>query len=162
MTHKPGTTEFGRKRKDGFEGANSGSCRYRTRFEKEAVVIHHVSVGTNDVGRSKRFYDAVLPIVGIVPMAEDEGGLGYGSGTFHFSVQVPIDGRPATVGNGTHIAFAVEDRSMVDRFYAAALEHGGRDDGPLGLRPDYDANYYGAFVRDPDGHKIEAVTYSAK
>ncbi|MBY5813011.1 VOC family protein [Rhizobium leguminosarum] len=84
-------------------------------------MIHHVSVGTNDVARSKRFYDAVLPIVGIVPMAEDEGGLGYGSGTFHFSVQVPIDGKPATVGNGTHIAFAVEDRSMVNRFYAAAL-----------------------------------------
>jgi catechol 2,3-dioxygenase-like lactoylglutathione lyase family enzyme len=86
-------------------------------------VIHHVSVGTNDVGRSKRFYDAVLPIVGIMPMAEDEGGLGYG---------------------------------------AAALDHGGSDDGAPGLRPDYDANYYGAFVRDPDGHKIEAVTYSAK
>ena len=79
-------------------------------------MIHHVSIGTNDVGRSKRFYDAVLPIVGIMPMAEDAGGLGYGSGTFHFSVQVPIDGRPATVGNGTHVAFAVEDRSMVDRF----------------------------------------------
>ena len=95
-------------------------------------------------------------------MAEDEGGLGYGSGTFHFSVQVPIDGKSATVGNGTHIAFAVEDRSMVNRFYAAALESGGSDEGAPGLRPNYDANYYGAFVRDPDGHKIEAVTYSAK
>ncbi|WP_260691983.1 VOC family protein [Rhizobium laguerreae] len=94
-------------------------------------------------------------------MAEDEGGLGYGSGTFHFSVQVPIDGKPATVGNGTHIAFAVEDRSMVNQFYAAALKYGGSDDGAPGLRPSYDANYYGAFVRDPDGHKIEAVTYSA-
>ncbi|CEJ12545.1 Glyoxalase-like domain protein [bacterium YEK0313] len=125
-------------------------------------MIHHVSVGMNDVGRSKRFYDAVLPIVGLAPMAEDAGGLGYGSGTFHFSVQVPIDGKPATVGNGSHIAFAVEDRSMVQRFYAAALEHGGSDDGPPGPRPHYDANYYAAFVRDPDGHKIEAVTYSAK
>ena len=125
-------------------------------------MIHHVSLGTNDVARSKRFYDAVLPIVGILPMAEDEGGLGYGSGTFHFSVQIPIDGTPANVGNGTHIAFAVEDRAMVDRSHRAALAHGGRDDGAPGLRPDYDANYYGAFVRDPDGHKIEAVTYSAK
>jgi catechol 2,3-dioxygenase-like lactoylglutathione lyase family enzyme len=80
------------------------------------VLIHHVSVGTNDIKRSKRFYDAVLPIVGLVPMAEDEGGLGYGSGTFHFSVQVPIDGKPATVGNGSHVAFAVEDRSVVNRF----------------------------------------------
>jgi catechol 2,3-dioxygenase-like lactoylglutathione lyase family enzyme len=125
-------------------------------------MIHHVSVGTNDVERSKRFYDAVLPILGIMPMAEDEGGLGYGSGTFHFSVQVPIDGKPATVGNGTHSAFAVEDRSMVERFYVTALGHGGIDDGEPGTRPDYDANYYAAFVRDPDGHKIEVVTYSAK
>lgn len=125
-------------------------------------MIHHVSVGTNDVERSKRFYDAVLPIIGMALMAEDEGGLGYGSGTFHFSVQVPIDGESATVGNGSHIAFAAEDSSMVDRFYAAALKHGGYDDGAPGLRLDYDANYYEAFVRDPDGHKIESVTYSAK
>jgi catechol 2,3-dioxygenase-like lactoylglutathione lyase family enzyme len=125
-------------------------------------MIHHVSVGTNDVERSKRFYDAVLPIVGITPLAEAEGGLGYASGTFHFSVQVPIDGEPATVGNGSHVAFAVEDRSMVDRFHAAALAHGGVDDGAPGLRSAYDDNYYAAFVRDPDGHKIEAVTYSAK
>ena len=124
-------------------------------------MIHHVSLGTNDVGRSKRFYDAVLPIVGILPMAEDEGGLGYGSGTFHFSVQVPIDGRPATVGNGTHIAFAVEDRSMVDRFHAAALENGGSDDGAPGLRPDYDANYYGAYFRDPDGNKLCVACHEA-
>lgn len=125
-------------------------------------MIHHVSVGTNDLARSRRFYDAVLPIVGMARMAEDEGGLGYGSGTFHFSVQIPIDGKPATAGNGTHIAFAVEDRSMVDRFHAVALAHGASEDGAPGLRPAYDANYYGAFVRDPDGNKIEAVTYSAK
>ncbi|MGR9167974.1 VOC family protein [Rhizobium leguminosarum] len=104
-------------------------------------MIHHVSVGTNDVARSKRFYDALLPIVGIVPIAEDESGLGYGCGTFHFSVQVPIGGKPATVGSGTPIAFAVEDRLMVNRFYAAALKYGGSDDGAPGLRPNYDANY---------------------
>lgn len=120
----------------------TGSCRCETRSERELVLIHHVSVGTNDVERSKSFYDAVLPILGIVPMAED--------------------GKHATVGNGTHIAFAVEDRSMVNRFYAAALKHGGSDDGAPGLRPNYDANYYGAFGRDPDDHKIEVVTYSAK
>jgi catechol 2,3-dioxygenase-like lactoylglutathione lyase family enzyme len=125
-------------------------------------MIHHVSVGTNDLERSKRFYDAVLPIVGIQVMSADETGLGYGSGTFHFSVQVPINGEPATVGNGSHIAFAVEDRAMVHRFYQVALANGGTADGEPGLRPEYDPHYYGAFVRDPDGHKIEAVTYSAK
>ena len=125
-------------------------------------MIHHVSLGTNDLAASKRFYDAVLPIVGILPLAADATGLGYASGQFHFSVQVPIDGQPATVGNGSHVAFAVEDRGMVERFHAAALAHGGRDDGPPGVRAAYDAHYYAAFVRDPDGHKIEAVTYSAR
>lgn len=125
-------------------------------------MIHHVSVGTNDLARSKRFYDAVLPIVGLALMAAEDEGLGYGSGTFHFSVQVPIDGAPATVGNGSHIAFAVETRTMVDRFHAAALAHGGADDGAPAVRSAYDAHYYAAFVRDPDGHKIEVVTYAAK
>ena len=83
------------------------------------------------------------PIVGITPLSEDETGLGYASGQFHFSVQVPIDGRPATVGNGSHVAFAAENRAMVDRFHATALAHGGTSDGPPGLRPAYDANYYG-------------------
>lgn len=124
-------------------------------------MIHHVSVGTNDAPRARKFYDAVLPIIGLLPMKVQDG-LGYGSGHFHFSVETPIDGNPATVGNGSHLAFAAEDRAMVDDFYAAALAHGGTSDGPPGLRPEYDANYYGAFVRDPDGNKIEAVTYSAK
>lgn len=124
-------------------------------------MIHHVSVGTNDLQRSRRFYDAVLPIVGILPLAVAEDGAGYSCGTFHFSMQVPIDGEAATVGNGSHVAFAAESRDMVDRFYATALEHGGSSDGEPGLRPKYDANYYCAFVRDPDGHKLEAVTYSA-
>jgi len=128
----------------------------------EDVVIHHVSVGTNDVERSRRFYDAVLPGLGILPLSHDKAGLGYYCGTFHFSVQVPIDGHPASAGNGSHVAFAVEDRSMVDRFHEAALANGGTDDGAPGLRADYDAQYYAAFVRDPDGHKIEAVTYNSR
>ena len=124
-------------------------------------MLNHVMVGSNDIERSKRFYDAVLPIVGILPLSEAADGVGYSCGTFHFSMQVPIDGKPASVGNGSHIAFGVENRGMVDRFYAAALAHGGTSDGAPGLRPEYDGNYYGAFVRDPDGNKIEAVTYSA-
>jgi catechol 2,3-dioxygenase-like lactoylglutathione lyase family enzyme len=125
-------------------------------------MIHHVSVGSNDIARAKRFYDAILPIVGMLPMKATESGLDYGSGQFQFSVETPVDGKPASVGNGSHVAFAAEDRGMVDRFHAAALAHGGTSDGEPGLRPEYDANYYGAFVRDPDGNKIEAVTYAAK
>ena len=125
-------------------------------------MIHHVSVGTNDLKRSKRFYDAVLPIVGIIPYSAAEDGAGYISGTFHFSMQVPIDGKPATFGNGSHVAFGVENREMVDRFHAVALENGGTSDGQPGVRESYDPNYYCAFVRDPDGNKLEAVTYSAR
>ncbi|RZM07527.1 MAG: VOC family protein [Sphingomonas sp.] len=124
-------------------------------------MIHHVSVGTNDLAASRRFYDAVLPIVGLLPLSAAADGLGYHCGQFHFSVQVPIDGRPATVGNGSHVAFAAENRAMVDRFHQAALANGGSSDGAPGLRPAYDAHYYGAFVRDPDGNKMEAVTYAA-
>jgi catechol 2,3-dioxygenase-like lactoylglutathione lyase family enzyme len=124
-------------------------------------MIHHVSVGSNDIARAQRFYDAVLPIVGVLPMKATAKGLDYGSGQFQFSVETPVDGKPASVGNGSHIAFAAEDRAMVDHFHAAALAHGGTSDGEPGLRPEYDANYYGAFVRDPDGNKIEAVTYAA-
>ncbi|SEJ65718.1 Glyoxalase/Bleomycin resistance protein/Dioxygenase superfamily protein [Sphingobium sp. AP50] len=95
-------------------------------------------------------------------MSEDEEGIGWGSGQMSFSVQIPVNGEPATVGNGSHICFAVESRVAVDRFYDMALQHGGSADGAPGIRAKYDANYYGAFVRDPDGNKIEAVTYSAE
>lgn len=64
-------------------------------------------------------------------------------------------------GNGVHIAFKVKDRKMVRRFHKAALAHGGTDAGAPGLRPEYDANYYGAFVCDPDGNKLEAVTLTS-
>lgn len=125
-------------------------------------MIHHVSVGSNDIARARRFYDAVLPILGMLPMRQSETALDYGSGQFLFSVETPVDGEPATVGNGSHVAFAAGRRGLVDQFHATALAHGGSSDGAPGLRPEYDPNYYGAFVRDPDGNKIEAITYSAK
>ena len=102
-----------------------------------------------------------MAVLGLRLMKPGEKGLDYGVGTFLFSLETPVDGRPATAGNGVHVAFSAEDRPMVDAFYRAALVHGGRDAGAPGLRPVYD-NYYGAFVLDPDGNKIEAVTYSAK
>lgn len=111
---------------------------------------------------ARAFYDAVLPIVGLTLMKASDRAADYGSGHLIFSVETPVDGEAATVGNGSHVAFAAEDREMVNRFYDAALANGGASDGEPGLRPKYDANYYGAFVRDPDGNKIEAVTYSAK
>ena len=117
-------------------------------------MLHHVSVGSNDLGRARTFYEAVMPILGMRLMEASEQGLDFGSGVLMFSVERPVDGQPATAGNGVHIAFAAEDRKMVDQFHAAALAHGGQDAGAPGVRPNYDAHYYGAFVRDPDGNKL--------
>lgn len=125
-------------------------------------MIHHVSIGTNDIQRSRRFYDAALPIIGMRLTNSSSSSADYGTSSFLFSVETPVNGGPASPGNGVHIAFAAGRRDMVDAFYAAALEHGGRDAGAPGLRPEYDAHYYAAFVLDPDGNKIEAVTYSSK
>jgi catechol 2,3-dioxygenase-like lactoylglutathione lyase family enzyme len=125
-------------------------------------MIHHLSVGTNDIASARRFYDAVMPVLGMRLLNGSAGSADYGAASFLFSVETPVDGKPATPGNGVHVAFAAGRRAMVDQFYETALAHGGRDAGPPGLRPQYDAHYYAAFVLDPDGNKIEAVTYSSK
>lgn len=125
-------------------------------------MIHHLSLGTNNVQRARRFYDPVLAVIGLRLIHQGETSADYGTGDFLFSLEKPFDKRPASPGNGVHVAFQAKDRAMVRAFHETALTHGGTDDGAPGLRPEYDANYYGAFIRDPDGNKIEAVTYSAK
>ena len=125
-------------------------------------MFSHVSLGTTDAGRAAAFYDPVLAVLGIGKGKARGGSVDYGSAMIGFSLERPADGRPASVGNGVHVAFAAESRPQVDEFYRVALAHGGSDAGPPGLRPEYDANYYAAFVRDPDGNKIEAVTFLAK
>lgn len=124
-------------------------------------MIHHVSVGSNDIARAREFYDPLMALLGLRPTLDVERSLNYGTGDTLFSVETPTDGAPATSGNGVHIAFAARDRAMVRDFHRIALANGGGDDGAPGLRPEYDANYYAAFVRDPDGNKIEAVTFAA-
>lgn len=124
-------------------------------------MIHHVSFGTNDSQLAKKFYIPVLEVVGLRLLNERNGALDFGTGILLFSLEKPSNGKPATVGNGSHIAFALEKRTDVDRFHKVGLENGGTDAGAPGLRPEYDANYYGAFLFDPDGNKIEAVTFSS-
>jgi predicted lactoylglutathione lyase len=74
-----------------------------------------------------------------------------------FWIGKPFDGRPATVGNGSMAAFRARSWKEVDDFYAAALAHGGKSDGAPGLRPQYNPDFYAAYVRDPDGNKIAAL-----
>ena len=130
------------------------------------MAIDHVSVGVTNMKRAKAFYDAALAPLGMsaVYPVEIQGrlvGVGYGSepNKPNFWIQLPINGQPASMGNGVHLAFRAETRAAVDAFFLAALEQGGAEDGRPGLRTEYHPDYYGAFVRDPDGNKIEAVSH---
>lgn len=125
-------------------------------------MIHHCSFGTNNLARAKAFYTPVMKVLGLHLAKENRQMVLFGAATHIFSLEVPEDGRPATAGNGAHIAFAAESRAVVDEFYRVALANGAADNGPPGIREKYDANYYGAFVRDPDGNNLEAVTFAAK
>jgi len=126
-------------------------------FEFPPTILSHVSLGTNAYEKARDFYDRVMAALGATRLIEHPGAAAYGRRFPEFWLQVPIDGRPATVGNGSHIGFFAYSRKQVDDFYAAALAAGGRDDGAPGPRPDYGPQYYGCFVRDLDGNKVEAT-----
>jgi len=125
-------------------------------------MIHHLSLGSNDVNSARAFYDPLMSLLGLRLLKHSDRSLHYGASDIIFSIETPIDGLPATAGNGAHVAFQAPDRETVRRFHAAALALGGVDEGAPGIRDNYNANYFGAFVRDLDGNKIEAVTYTAR
>ena len=123
-----------------------------------AIMLHHVSIGVSDVARAARFYDAVLSTLGFNRLMEVMPyGIAYGIRMPQFWVQLPHDQGASSGGNGTHIAFNANTKAAVDAFHATALAAGAKDEGAPGPRPEYTAKYYGAFVRDLDGNKIEAV-----
>ena len=120
------------------------------------TVLDHVTIGVTDLARARAFYDAALAPLGIVYMCgEGDTFSGYGDGESAFF----WFGLRDAAQTGVHVAFTAADRATVDRFHAAALAAGGEDHGAPGLRPQYHADYYGAFVLDPDGHNIEAVCH---
>ena len=128
--------------------------------------LDHVSIGVTNMKRSRTFYDAVLAPLGMTAVMPVEVGghvvgVGYGADPRHatFWIGLPINREPASMGNGVHIAFSAKERAAVDDFYLAALDQGGIEDGKPGLRGHYHPSYYGAFVRDPDGNKIEACCH---
>jgi catechol 2,3-dioxygenase-like lactoylglutathione lyase family enzyme len=124
-------------------------------------MLHHVSLGTADLKRARAFYDPVMQALGLRRTLQVEDAVGYGAGITVFSLNLPADGSPAAPGNGVHVAFEVESRAAVDEFFRIATTNGGVGDGKPGLRLRYDDHYYAAFVRDPDGNKVEALTFVA-
>ena len=117
---------------------------------------HHFSIGVRDVAKAKRFYDAAMTPLGYACLSADESSLGYGKEGVVFwinSVERPVADDPKS---GLHFCFAAPNRASVAAFHAAALAHGGRDNGEPGLRKDYGPHYYAAFVFDPEGYRLEA------
>ncbi len=114
-------------------------------------MIHHVSLGTNDVPRARAFYTPLMKLIGFRILKASAKSVHYGASDILFSLETPVDGKPASPGNGVHSAFQAPDRETVRRFHAAAIAAGGTDEGSPGIRANYNANYYGTFVRDPDG-----------
>ena len=120
-------------------------------------ILHHVSIGTGDLERARGFYDAVMVCIGARRIMEVPSATAYGKRFPEFWIGKPLDEGRAGIGNGSHFCFIAPSREAVDAFHAAGLEAGGTDDGAPGPRPIYGPGYYGCFLRDPDGHKIEAA-----
>jgi catechol 2,3-dioxygenase-like lactoylglutathione lyase family enzyme len=121
-------------------------------------MIDHTGVVVSDLQKSRKFYEAALAPLNYAFLFEVPGGHAVGFGEppkpdFWLARGTPNEPR-------VHIAFRAKDRATVDAFYRAALAAGGKDNGGPGLRPHYHANYYGAFVLDPDGHNIEACCHA--
>ena len=124
-------------------------------------MINHLSIGVRNIGRAKRFYDAIFAPLGYKRLSDDDGSLGYGRDSIAFWINTAEHPVPPHDKSGLHFCFTAPTRPSVNAFHAAALQSGGRDNGPPGLRPDYGLDYYAAFVIDPDGYRIEAYCGSA-
>ena len=129
-------------------------------------IMAHVSVGVRDYAKSRAFYEAVLATVGAKVIMEvnvpEMDAIAFGKQFPEFWVQTPFDGKEASAGNGTHFAFMAANNEMVHAFWDKAIELGATPDGAPGPRPHYGEAYYGCFVRDFDGNKIEAMAWNAE
>jgi len=118
-------------------------------------MIGYVTVGTNDLARAAKFYDALAAELETPRMMEFETFIAWGiaDGPAGIAVTKPHDGAPATVGNGVMVAFEARDAAQVDKLYQIALDNGGSDEGAPGPRGD---GFYAGYFRDPDGNKCNA------
>ncbi|QDO98055.1 VOC family protein [Ferrovibrio terrae] len=123
-------------------------------------MFDHLSIGVRDMARSGAFYDAALKPLGHTRLYEGEYGIGYGTKHPQFWIDRTDSPVPSDPKSCLHICFRADSRAAVDAFHALAIQNGGTDNGPPGLRPQYTPTYYAAFVIDPDGYRIEAVCYT--
>ncbi len=125
-------------------------------------ILSHVSVGTNNYEEAKSFYSTLLGAVGfkIIEDLVEYKCVSFGKKYPEFWVGQPMNDKEASPGNGAHVSFSVDSNELVDVFYNTALALGAMDNGTPGPRAHYGAGYYGAFVIDKDGNKIEAMHWT--
>lgn len=119
-------------------------------------MIGYVTLGTNDLARAAKFYDAIAAELDTSRMMDYDGFIAWGKpgGAAGIGLTKPFNGNPATVGNGVMVAFEAKDKDQVHRLYEIALANGGTCDGPPGPRGD--GGFYAGYFRDPDGNKLNA------
>ncbi|HEX5801604.1 MAG TPA: VOC family protein [Azospira sp.] len=130
------------------------------------LLLDHVSIAVADIDSARPFYDAIMAALGVAKVYDRPGALGYGVRCneiedFHSCLAVYESGE-TDADPKRHWCFKATTRSQVVAFHAAGLANGGRDDGAPGLRPQYHANYFGAFLFDPSGNRVEAVCHRAE
>ena len=123
-------------------------------------MIDHISIAVRDLKNAEAFYTALLTPLGMAKLREwPDAAVGYGKKYPEFWINERSGMDAVKKDSGVHICLRAPDSAAVDAFHAAALKAGGTTDGVPGLRPEYDNAYYAAFIRDPDGNRIEAVTF---
>jgi catechol 2,3-dioxygenase-like lactoylglutathione lyase family enzyme len=125
-------------------------------------MIDHISIGVSDLERSTRFYELTLAPLGLAKRVMRPATVGFGKRYPEFWINLRAGMMPVAPESGCHICLRAKSESEVDAFHQAALAAGGSSDGPPGLRPHDRVRYYAAFIRDPDGNRIEAVTFPAE
>jgi catechol 2,3-dioxygenase-like lactoylglutathione lyase family enzyme len=125
-------------------------------------MIDHVSVGVSDLDRGARFYEAVLAPLGLTRLVTRPATIGFGKAYPEFWINLRPGMVPVSPESGIHICLRARTSAEVDGFHAAALAAGGTSDGAPGLRPHERVRYYATFILDPDGNRIEAVTFPAE
>jgi catechol 2,3-dioxygenase-like lactoylglutathione lyase family enzyme len=124
-------------------------------------MIDHVSIAVRDLSLSTGFYESVLGTFGILKLEVRPATVGFGKKYPEFWINLRTDTPSLPENFGAHVCFRARSVDLVDAFHAAALAAGGASDGAPGLRPQHGEGYYAAFIRDPDGNRIEAVTFTS-
>jgi catechol 2,3-dioxygenase-like lactoylglutathione lyase family enzyme len=125
-------------------------------------VLDHISLGVSDLERAARFYEATLATLGLTKLVTRPATVGFGKAYPEFWINLRAGMAEVPPESGVHICLRARSTADVDAFHAAALGAGGRSDGAPGLRPHDRVKYYAAFIIDPDGNRVEAVTFPSE